>query len=467
MNIYGLHVVHGALKTGFEKIQWDISSFLRSLKNLFRQAPARKSMYTEYTGSSVFPKNFCGTRWVENEDVALHALKNIDDVEKYVFKCMENKTVPNCKSFETVASAIKDKLLRLKLAFFYSMASMLEPFLREFQTDEPMAPFLYQETFDLTYSLLAKIVKPDVLSKCTKLYSLKLSYIHSKTKEKLPTDKIVKPQDFEMDFATKVELKKMKSFLSDKQILDFRRDMIMCIIYMAEKLLERSPLKYPFTKSISCFDPKIIVSDVGEATKRCGTCVQTLTETNRITGPRADTMLKDFKNLCKNVNVLEAMKSYKRNKTRLDNFWMDVIKLCDKDVSSLIELIKIVFILSHGNAAVERGFSVNSECIVENQIEKSLVAQRQVYDAVLEVGGMENFNIVDHIDNKMINAFKNSSWLYKEYLEKQKKEKENSDLQKLAADKKKLELMEMEKQKSELLSNLQKLNQEIEEKKNN
>lgn len=39
--------------------------------------------------------------------------------------------------------------------------------------------------------------------------------------------------------------------------------------------------------------------------------------------------------------------------------------------------------LSHGNAALERGFSVNKECVVENQKEKSLIAQRMIYDAIM------------------------------------------------------------------------------------
>ena len=37
-------------------------------------------------------------------------------------------------------------------------------------------------------------------------------------------------------------------------------------------------------------------------------------------------------------------------------------------------------ILSNGNTTVESGFSINSDVLVENLLEKSVVAQRQVYD---------------------------------------------------------------------------------------
>ena len=42
----------------------------------------------------------------------------------------------------------------------------------------------------------------------------------------------------------------------------------------------------------------------------------------------------------------------------------------------------ITFVLSHGQSAVERGFSVNKQLLVENLQEKSLVSQRIVYDDI-------------------------------------------------------------------------------------
>ena len=40
------------------------------------------------------------------------------------------------------------------------------------------------------------------------------------------------------------------------------------------------------------------------------------------------------------------------------------------------KVVKLVFTLSHGQAAVERGFSDNKEVLVENMQELSLVSQR-------------------------------------------------------------------------------------------
>lgn len=47
---------------------------------------------------------------------------------------------------------------------------------------------------------------------------------------------------------------------------------------------------------------------------------------------------------------------------------------------NLAEVLKIIITLSHGQASVERGFSVNKSLLVENLAPKSLIAQRIVYD---------------------------------------------------------------------------------------
>jgi len=46
------------------------------------------------------------------------------------------------------------------------------------------------------------------------------------------------------------------------------------------------------------------------------------------------------------------------------------------------EVFQIIFTLSHDQATLERGFSINNELMVENMKEESLTASRFVYDTV-------------------------------------------------------------------------------------
>ena len=58
---------------------------------------------------------------------------------------------------------------------------------------------------------------------------------------------------------------------------------------------------------------------------------------------------------------------------------------------AFFDLSKILLLLSHGQASVEWGFSVNKEIEVENLLKHSLVAQRTICDYVEAVGGVLRF----------------------------------------------------------------------------
>ena len=50
--------------------------------------------------------------------------------------------------------------------------------------------------------------------------------------------------------------------------------------------------------------------------------------------------------------------------------------------AKLWDVFQIIFTLSHDQAALERGFSINNKLMVENMKEESLTASRFVYDTV-------------------------------------------------------------------------------------
>ena len=69
------------------------------------------------------------------------------------------------------------------------------------------------------------------------------------------------------------------------------------------------------------------------------------------------------------------------NTDRLDEFSWNYVK--DVKHAKVWEIFRNIFPILHGQAAVERGFSVNSELLVENLQEKTIVANRFVYSSVL------------------------------------------------------------------------------------
>ena len=59
----------------------------------------------------------------------------------------------------------------------------------------------------------------------------------------------------------------------------------------------------------------------------------------------------------------------------------------------LQKTVKLLLLLSHGQATVEQGFSVNKQVECENMQVKTLVSQRLIYDHAKQVNGVLNVPI--------------------------------------------------------------------------
>ena len=64
----------------------------------------------------------------------------------------------------------------------------------------------------------------------------------------------------------------------------------------------------------------------------------------------------------------------------------------------LREVVKLVMILSYGNACVESGISVNEKVLVENMSEGSFVAWRMVFDGVMNEGGISTVDVNRNVE---------------------------------------------------------------------
>ncbi|GBN81535.1 hypothetical protein AVEN_13958-1 [Araneus ventricosus] len=166
----------------------------------------------------------------------------------------------------------------------------------------------------------------------------------------------------------------------------------------------------------------------------------------------------------KNPNEFEIFLSDECN-LKLDNFYYGLLSKAKKKKKwkDLWQVVKLCFIFSHGNASVERGFSVNKTILVENLKEQSLINQRRAYDGIKFLGGVENVSIT----KRMLLAARGARHLYradlvrKEFLDKkasktQEKKKIENELQQLYNQKKKIRL-EKEKEETEFEEKIQNL----------
>lgn len=412
---------------------WDIVGFLRALYNLLKDSPARRAAFTHVTSITTFPKKFCAIRWCENVAVAERALDLLPHIELFI-KEMEKEKSINSKSCQIVAKHIYDPLLAAKLEFFKCFASDLEPFLRRYQTDQPLAPFLFADLTAVIATQVNRFVKPEVVSTAATLKDLKF------TEKNLLEVGLV-----DIGIATKHAISKAtKKYgkLKDQTIHSFRDNCKKALLKFSTKMLEKSPLRYRLTKGLSAFDPKV-VENFPVAKSRMDLLLRILLESNWVSSSIVDKCMREYETSCNNSNVVDAVKSYDR-KIRIDKFWGD---LFGGECSNLYKVLKIVCTLSHGNANVERGFSINADCIVENMHEELLIARRCIFDKVTSLGGIHNLVI----EKPLIHAARNS---YSRFVEAKNAKKKERDLLATEAHRKRVadqHIAELEKKRAKIL----------------
>ena len=82
------------------------------------------------------------------------------------WKSLPKYKQPTCKSYSKISDAIIDLFTEAKITFFSFICSIVEPYLKKYQCEKPMVPFMYVDLKSIAKNLLQLIVKPEVLEKC-------------------------------------------------------------------------------------------------------------------------------------------------------------------------------------------------------------------------------------------------------------------------------------------------------------
>ena len=119
---------------------------------------------------------------------------------------------------------------------------------------------------------------------------------------------------------------------------------------------------------------------------------------------------------------------------RVDKFFYDRLANMP-EYAKLWAIVKIILLLSHGQATVERGFSVNKEVESYNLQADTFTARRIICDHVNAVGGIFN---VDAANKQLQVSASGARQKYLSHLEDQKKQKTEQ-----AGQKRKLSVMKL------------------------
>lgn len=141
-------------------------------------------------------------------------------------------------------------------------------------------------------------------------------------------------------------------------------------------------------------DPRQIAEDHERTKRRLTDICRTMISLKRLSEDDVDPILQKFEAFHYNgvLPHVTAFSNFDPYKDRVDQFFHERLFGVEKYVN-LWKIVRSLLLLSHGQATVERGFSVNREVEQNNLAEASHVALRQINDHVDSVGGILNVEL--------------------------------------------------------------------------
>ena len=418
---------------GAEASTWDMKKLLGAMFKLFDESPSRRADYERVTSAeneSDFPLRFCSHRWVENEIVARRAQVIWPKiVEVKYWKTLPKSKQPGQgkpeknKSYQTLLKNYTDPIVLLRIAFFEEISRKLNKFLRRFQTDAPMVPFLVDTIEEVLRDFCSKFILDDVMKKAEKTLDL--------VKLDMMNVNIHKPStDFGFSLRHDMMVLKKSGKVNDTQIFNFKRDVKAFLSALCSHIVKKTPVQSHFARCARALNPIHIAEFPDSCQKLFNHILQKLVNTQHISSEFVDESKVQYAAFLQNIVKADKtnFQNYSTDDNKLDEFFIGYVEDHAR-YNKFAEIMKIVFTLSHGQASVERGFSVSKNLLVENLQESSLIAQLRVVD-YMDANCYEPYHFPMKKD--LIQSVRNSYKKYSQSVAKKRKENVQKEKQKKA-----------------------------------
>ena len=146
------------------------------------------------------------------------------------------------------------------------------------------------------------------------------------------------------------------------EVRKFKTNARNFLVYLVENLKERSPLRYIFAIYISSLKPtQTAAGNHDFLTDLFSKLCLHLVEWNWISSFCPDRAETSYKSSIKSNDVKERMKAFTFD-LRIDILYMELLKTHIE----LSKVVRIVLVLSHGNARVEAGVSISEDMLSKN-----------------------------------------------------------------------------------------------------
>lgn len=179
-------------------------------------------------------------------------------------------------------------------------------------------------------------------------------------------------------------------------------------------------MKYPVVRLARCLDPKYMAAEKAKTIEIFTKLLHELQKRKLMPAADCDNALSELKLLLTDCPGADFDR-FERTKERLDSFFYSLIGT-KTQYTHMWKVLKLILTLSHGQASIERGFSINKEVVVENLKEQNLVALRLVCDE------MKTHDVHETVITKELLSYARSARMkYQHYLDDQKNKKSEEE----------------------------------------
>ena len=196
---------------------------------------------------------------------------------------------PANKSYQTLVTHYKDRLIPMKLQFFAFLASILMPYLTLFQTTNPMVPFMLDDLEKIVNQLLRLVFKRKALE--TADTTLK------RMKEKWLTDNSNHLENGLVDVGAATKDLIQNARVSAENVRKFKGQCKQLVLDVLLKIREKSLLRFSIIRNASSLAPINMIRQPEQCTIRFRALVDKLYSLKRITSNNADSAKNQYGNL--------------------------------------------------------------------------------------------------------------------------------------------------------------------------
>ncbi|GBO46817.1 hypothetical protein AVEN_197854-1 [Araneus ventricosus] len=428
------------MKLSSRKVAFEISHglgpyFLAKIKDidiLFRKYPSRKEDLI-ISSQCVDEEVVCNTlryvsnRWLSVVPSCQRILKMYPALKQhFLVDLVGNKSdLIKTERYKHIRSALKSHLTPAYIHFLVSIGKIFDNFLRFLQRDKTLIHLLYDEMSNIVRKLLFRFTS---MESCQEKKDEDLLEIPLKSIMEKENLKYLDVGHEANKILSSIEAAAKRCFILDAQNFYFS---------VTSYLLKKLPLKNQLLKSMQVLHPVArkepvnkTIGMVKRLTKMLSCCVQQ---------EEMDKILDEWRIYVSDEEIKEWSVEKQRDEDvlqwkNIDAYWGNVLCLNDINIGKkryyhLSKVVKAALCLSHGQAPVERGFSVNKRMMSD----RARMAQTIIVGLRLFKDSVKKENVSETVITKeMINFYRDAHSKYKaELLENESKEKKLDNVMKV------------------------------------